>query len=250
MKSNLVGLAALAVAACAGSVFATAVEIPMSAKVAGLPTQSGDGLNGKAWHFTGNDLFWADMRMMDTPDDTYMVANKLKFRTAGAAYTPAGFLGNNGVMHSNPNWANSQLADWKLYKWTGYIKIDNPGQYDFGVISDDGFRLKVGGQTISQFDGNRSAARTDGWANFSMAGLYEIEVLYWNASGDARFDLLWNYANNSALTPGDAGPSVADGGTSYYKYVPQSHLFKTPVPTPGAAALLGLGGLVASRRRR
>lgn len=50
----------------------------------------------------------------------------------------------------------------------------------------------------------------------------------------------WTWRN----TPGDPNPLTPGSGVGEYL------IFQIPVPAPGAAAMLGLGGLLVSRRRR
>ena len=55
----------------------------------------------------------------------------------------------------------------------------------------------------------------------------------------------WAYENRADLTP----EISLDGGDSFFDGSFADSTFRT-VPTPGAAAVLGLGGLIAARRRR
>ena len=75
-------------------------------------------------------------------------------------------------------------------RMTGYVYME-AGYYDFRVRSDDGFRLKIDGQTAVQFDGIRS----DNWSDsvtsidggntphpdgfYVKGGLVAVELLYW-----------------------------------------------------------------------
>lgn len=49
---------------------------------------------------------------------------------------------------------------------------------------------------------------------------------------------------------GDAGPTVGSEDVTFGGSDPYSHNFELNTPAPGSVALLGLGGLVATRRRR
>ncbi len=70
---------------------------------------------------------------------------------------------------------------------------------------------------------------------------------YWLAPRGPGGSGVINYTFNDAYTSGGLNWYGNDYGPSGYDLV-----FRTwaPVPTPGSAAVLGLGGLVASRRRR
>ncbi|MDO4896012.1 MAG: PA14 domain-containing protein, partial [Moraxella sp.] len=65
------------------------------------------------------------------------------------------------------------------YRITGQIYLE-PGNYDFRVTSDDGFRLMLDGQSVIEYDNNRARAvsAADGVA-IIKGGLIPIEILYW-----------------------------------------------------------------------
>jgi hypothetical protein len=71
---------------------------------------------------------------------------------------------------------------------TGIVHIPSPGAWTFGVNSDDGFGLSVGGQT-SAFDGLRGASDTLKTFNFAAAGDYPISLVFFENSGGAGVEL-------------------------------------------------------------
>ncbi len=70
----------------------------------------------------------------------------------------------------------------------GSITIPVAGQWTFGVNSDDGFKLQIGGFT-SQFDGLRGASDTVSTFNFPSAGTYPVRLLFFEHEGGASVEL-------------------------------------------------------------
>jgi len=66
--------------------------------------------------------------------------------------------------------------------FVGYIKIDNPGEYHFGLSSDDGSWLKVGGATVIDNDGTHPPVERTGSVTLP-AGWEKIEVGYFQLRG-------------------------------------------------------------------
>ncbi len=68
-----------------------------------------------------------------------------------------------------------------IVRLTGSVFLDR-GNYDFRVFADDGFRLKLGGETLIEFDGNQSPTEhefTNLFIENGQAGLTPIELIYW-----------------------------------------------------------------------
>lgn len=93
----------------------------------------------------------------------------------------------------------------------------------------------------------------------SSSGSYVIGALYGADDGDSYISSATSVTMDPAVNfGGGVFPAAADlgfvlptewsGGTSRGRFGP-NFLFR-PVPAPGALAMLGLGGLVATRRRR
>lgn len=64
----------------------------------------------------------------------------------------------------------------------GYVKIDQDGVYRFGVSSDDGSWLKVGGATVVDNDGLHGAGEKSG-SVFLPKGWHRIEIGFFQAAG-------------------------------------------------------------------
>lgn len=67
-----------------------------------------------------------------------------------------------------------------------------PGHYDFRVTADDGFRLRVGGETVMEYDANQwptTRIVTHVALGDFERGLQSFELLYWEQGGDARLKI-------------------------------------------------------------
>jgi hypothetical protein len=72
------------------------------------------------------------------------------------------------------------------------------------VTADDGFRLKVGGETLLEFDGNQPpTTRTYNNVEVSdlISGLTSIELLYWEQGGNANLQFEFKLSSSSTFIP-------------------------------------------------
>jgi hypothetical protein len=124
-------------------------------------------------------------------------------------------------------------------RFSGFLNIVTGGTYTFRSYTDDGFRLTIGGEVVSQFDGDRGPDFTDGTVVLGP-GLYAIEFIGWEQGGIWVDELTW-------LMPGGAG-FVRPDSEVFFTSAPGA------VPEPGTVTLLGLGavaiGVLNARRRR
>jgi len=90
-----------------------------------------------------------------------------------------GWLGNDGKSFTG---IEDGLED-ALVQLKGFIKIKKAGQHDFRCASDDGAVVWIGNQRVVDNDGAQGAPgrNPDGSAFFPVAGLYPIEVAWFNA---------------------------------------------------------------------
>jgi PKD repeat protein len=82
------------------------------------------------------------------------------------------------------------MSDTFYARFTGYILIPETGTYRFYVSSDDGFRLKIDGKTVVEYQNPRGYSASWKDKHFS-AGVYPIELSYFEWTGNAGLKLEW-----------------------------------------------------------
>jgi hypothetical protein len=226
---------------------AQAVAVPSSALVSASPATAGTGLNGAYYDTNVYSNGAADAVFASTSTTGTFLAKTINYgggSSVGDGMSVASFLGSNA---SNLVGTFTSNLETSLYRFTGYINITSamdltPGgtiDLNFMVGSDDGMRLKIGGTTVAEYDSARSFSFTAGTASFSAAGLYAIDLVYWENYGNTGVDFLWQ----TGLT----GGSYQDVATSaLYTTLPAS----SKVPEPATLALTGLGVAALLARRR
>ncbi len=124
--------------------------------------------------------------------------------------------------------------NWTAY-YSGYLRITEAGEYNFGVLYDDGFFFTIYGaegqsETISSdfILGARERVGFDTDLLLSE-GLYRFELGAYNRLEAGVVQLAWK-------TPGAEDLTL----------IPEDHLVH--VPLPGTLGLLALGGLIGWRR--
>ncbi|MFI5379426.1 MAG: PA14 domain-containing protein, partial [Tepidisphaerales bacterium] len=125
--------------------------------------------------------------------ETAATINYLNTGSAGHFVYDRTFPGLNLGAQQN-NWVTTA---------TGKIHIASPGTYTFGVNSDDGFKLSFPGLSFSsvagtgttlaggamQYDGGRGSADSLGVIAFPAAGDYDVNLLYFQGSGNAELEM-------------------------------------------------------------
>ena len=90
-----------------------------------------------------------------------------------------------------------------IIRMSGYAYLER-GNYDFRVTADDGFRLKVGGETLLEFDGNQPPT-TRTYRNVEVSdlisGLTSIELLYWEQGGNANLQFEFKLSDSATWVP-------------------------------------------------
>ncbi|MBY0262632.1 MAG: hypothetical protein K2Q20_09830 [Phycisphaerales bacterium] len=228
-------LAAAAVSCAFAGIAAATVTpstiVPPSARAGAVPTANGTGLNAQIWRSSASTILSSRQLIASTAPEARFISMKVNYGPADV-WTPLNtFLGTDAPSLQTINGGSvngSTMAKSLLFRFQGFIAIRNAGTFDFSVASDDGMELKIGGQTITSFDGDRGFATSTGRANFAQSGLYAIELIYWgNSQGSSGVQL---------------GSSFCNG------IIQKADLYNIPAPT--AASMLAAGGLLAARRRR
>jgi hypothetical protein len=145
--------------------------------------------------------------------------------------------------NKTPFYTNTPGIDWYFaLRATGTINIPTAGNYTFGVNSDDGFALTVGGNTMSWVF-RRPDSETLQTFNFPTPGNYPLDFTYFQNTGQAQAEV---FASPGAYTTFNAPGahfqlvSAAAVGT----------IAIPSVPEPATGILLAVAGLARLRRRR
>ena len=193
------------------------LEAALSGTLPDGEMRAGDGLTGQVWNVNNSldSLGEFDSIAAAQPATHEITVSELELgKVTGNTASLAEFLGDNGdVTDGN---ANAQMETIGL-KLTGFIYVPG-GMHTIAVKSDDGFRLKIGGEELIAYTGQRGYSGTSTLVDFGEGGLYEIELDYFENRGDQRVTLLLD------------GEEV--GSDSLFSSV---EAFETAGPAPSAA---------------
>ncbi|MEM6974497.1 MAG: LamG-like jellyroll fold domain-containing protein [Pseudomonadota bacterium] len=213
---------------------------------------TGTGLQGRAYlpddgRIKNTDEI-ADIVANQTADATF-TATALHYASRDSETTLSEFLDEDGASVSG---TDIEMGPSALVM-TGYIYI-SPGPHTISVSSDDGFSLKIGGVTFSEFSTNRGVDETSRTAEFD-GGLYPVEIEYYDQGGGMALSLEIDgvAVDDSALwqSVGDFQQALADGDPSVpaEEYHPSLTLGEAVIDDPetitgtdGADDLHGEGG--------
>jgi len=96
--------------------------------------------------------------------------SKLRVIKQGTVYTP-------GLDYINPNKDEFGLV------FTGNIKIDTPGEYEFYIMSNDGSRLFINNKEIIDHDGQHGADSEIPGKIYLKEGMHPLKLEYFQAGG-------------------------------------------------------------------
>src|SRR5678815_879285 len=115
-------------------------------------------------------------------------------------------------------------------RFSGFINVTNAGVIKLGTTSDDGSRITIAGIDVINNDGSHGDVTMDTNVNFSAAGLYPIEITYFN--GDWTSDGTGANLNHS----GSTDPAL-HGGANFHLRVAgadvtpaRAAMFHSPAP--------------------
>jgi hypothetical protein len=153
----------------------------------GIPAE-GSGLDGRYWQ--------AGVKAIDNLEDKggekdigLSIINGTPptgvFRATQLTYTGSNDLTpvREWLQHDGDSYTGAQgNMDDGIMSFTGYLRINNPGEMSFRSESDDGSILWIAGTKVVDNDGGHGAPgpTPDGNYNFETTGLYPIEIAYYN----------------------------------------------------------------------
>ena len=237
MKNQLLALAGFGLLASGPS----ALAITFSTPAAPLLGVAGNGLTGNYYgQVANNNLIFTTGCAMDYISENKPVAT---FSASGINYpggifdtawddevTLGAFLGKDAATLSNKKVADNKLTG-QLFDFAGYVSVKTAGTYTFSLASDDGSRLLIGGKTIVNNDTSQSFTSRSAQVTFTEAGLYPLEVAYFENYGVTGIRLSSNLGGSAA--PVSSGLLYGAG-----------QITPSAVPEPGSVALLiGIGTL-------
>ncbi|GAB1509065.1 family 16 glycoside hydrolase [Actinophytocola sp. KF-1] len=120
------------------------------------------------------------------------------------------------------NWstpADFGIADKFVTEVTGYLTVDDPGEYHFRVTSDDGARLLLDGDTVVDHPGRHGATPKDGSVTLT-AGPHALRIDHFDGEFGQALKLEWQ-------------PPGADGFTLVPNSVLSTDAEVTRVTSPG-----------------
>lgn len=160
----------------------------------------------------------------------------------------ASFLNGNAtnLIYTVPASQIPTTTDHSAMTLTGYIAITQAGTYNFNLAADDGAQLTIGNQTIIAGGAMHSFAIDSGSAVFATAGLYAINIQYFENSGYTGLEF-WGSNGSGTCIVGRAANCNGTAATSLF-YSAAS----TSAPEPGTLMIfaVGLGALTWFRRPR
>ncbi|CAG0977095.1 hypothetical protein PHYC_01562 [Phycisphaerales bacterium] len=227
----------------AQGLWSTSFEAP--AFVAGSPLEPQNG-----WTASGVDLPWASVTNLNAQDGAQSY-RQINDPTVGAG------TGRVGLSPSVLTPANTPDNT----SWWVFISAPGGADYDYvGQAPSQGFlswrvKLNFQGNIFLLDDTGTGLAFVDSGVAFPIASWFQLSVAF-DPNANAGLGTI-NYSMNGNPFYSSVTGTVA--GTSIEQFVTVNDNFQNAgefadldniTPAPGALALLGLGGLIAGRRRR
>jgi hypothetical protein len=235
------------------------INVPANLAVGPAATAAGGNLKGEYWKRPVNSI---------PTDGAVNPTNRIDrlingFGTPSGTFTATRFvyLGNDLTPvrtwltnDSSSFLGTSNNLDDGAFRFSGFINVTNAGAINIGTTSDDGSRIKIGGIDIINNDSGHGDATVDTNVVFAAAGLYPIEITYFN--GDWTSDGTGTNLNHSGSTNetlhgganfhlrvGGADVTTASAARLLYSTTPfivvPSNLAVGPVATTAGGSLSG-----------
>jgi len=153
----------------------------------------GTGLKGEYWQ-RGVNTIATDGNTVDANRIDTQISG---FGAASGTFTATvlNYLGND--LSEMPAWLGDDAGSFSgtpgnlddgAFRFTGFLNIAAPGIINIGTTSDDGTRINIAGVDVINNDGGHGDATVDADVAFEAAGVYPIEVTYfngdWTSDGD------------------------------------------------------------------
>ncbi len=204
------GITTLLILLIAGASSATGVMIPASAVKATVGYNVGNGLYGEFYkpHLRVNHIDTAERVVATMKPDSTFYATSIDY--------PNGF---QDVMLSNRRLSKYLGRDSDSLKGDGRVDLSNSGLRFYGHIkitkemdgnpasrtidvrvavgSDDGCRVRIGGQIVTEWLHQRPFGFVSGVARFLVEGLYKIEILCFEHTGHTGIEIYTNIRGGS-----------------------------------------------------
>jgi len=145
-----------------------------------------------------------------------------------------------------PPWQIPANTDHSAVVLSGYIAITQAGTYNFNLGSDDGSLLTIGNQVVVDDSGLHSFQIAGGSATFTAAGLYAINIQYFENNGYAGLEL-WATDSAGSCLIGRNGNCVGTAATNLFYTSPTTAVRE---PSTLTVFAIGLVGLALVRRRQ
>ena len=146
-----------------------------------------------------------------------------------STFTSIDFPNTSGSLKHQDN-TDTGFQDYFLAKFSGILKVSYPGKYDFHVGSDDGFRLKIEGQSVMEHKTPRPYQTTSASYVFDQAGEYAIDLSFFEWGGSAGVKLEWTL------------PGQGDGLVNIFDLVVLADNFgrglSAPLTSPAAPSIM------------
>ena len=233
LRKSFFTVACLSILSLCGT--ANAITILSSQSAGSIPGVAGTGLSAAFYKFSSaiGSLSQADSLVAGSsgPAVTWTATNICYPSCLGSAND--GNSVASWIASGSSNVVGSSTLGTDVVRFNGYIAIATAGNYTFGLFSDDGSVLTIGGTTIYNNDGLHGVAGTTTAVTFQGAGLYSFYLDFFENGGGT-------------------GVTVQENGSTLTTASLYSSLSSSPIPEPPAFALMAMGigfaGIVRGRR--